>query len=611
MKKVFLVLIFILLVSAGYAQVKCGYVEYMNHLYSKNPNLKKQHDLLNDLIKKKVNERKNLKVSAVAEPEQIYEIPVVVHVIHNNPSGAIGGTNILDAQVYTEMDVINLDYRRLNADTINTISIYKGVAADIKVQFCLASLDPAGNPTNGIDRVYNSQNSFSIDDDDKIKGLSHWPSDQYLNIYVCNLTGGILGYAHFPNGSTLDGLDSLMGSDPTDGIVINYISFGTVGYLASYYSKGRTTTHEIGHWLGLIHTWGDAYCGDDYVADTPPQETFTSDTICDTLATSNCLGPTTINMNQDYMDYSIDVCMNLFTQGQKDRMRTVMEVSPDRIAILNSPGCCPYDFKVTLPYSADFEGQDYISQGWQILNFDAASSYSQKWTQVSPGAYGQSSNAFMIENDSVYTSINTQYWDVLESPYVDLSPASIPQLDFDLAYAYGTSSYQTDSLVVYYELGCKDNWQVLKTIYGSDLVSTQRRVDHFVPEVDEWKKVTVDISSLAGKKYVKFRIADYSKGINNLYIDNVDFYKGGESIELRVYPVPSIDFVNIEVNYLGYKDVKIEAFNVLGKKLLERDKLNSNSFIEQISLTNFETGVYIFRVTSGSNKLIRRVVVAH
>ena len=609
-KKIFLLAYFILFVSIGYSQGRCGYVSYMNHLYSKNPELKKQHDALNAIIKLRIEARKNLKVSQTSVVvEQVYEIPVVVHVIHNNPSGAIGGTNILDAQVHTEMSVINLDYRRLNADTANTIAIYKGVAADIKVQFCLASLDPNGNPTNGIDRVYTSQSSFSDSDDDKIKGLSHWPSDQYLNIYVCNLTGGILGYAHFPNGSTLTGLNSLMGTDLTDGIVINYRSFGTVGNVIPFYSLGRTTTHEIGHWLGLIHIWGDAYCGDDYVADTPPQKTSTSDTICNTSDTSNCLGPTTINMNQNYMDYSVDVCMNLFTQGQKDRMRTVMQVSPDRLALFNSPGCCTPGFKVTLPYKVDFEDQSFVTDNWQILNFDAASSYSQKWTDVSPGAYGQSNNAFKIKNDSVYTAVHTTYWDVLESPYIDLSPAAMPTLDFDLAYAYGTNSYNTDSLVIYYELGCKGDWKVLKTIFGSDLVSTQRSADNFVPGIDEWKKVTVDISALRGKKYVKFRIADYSKGINILYIDNIDFNKGSNIMELRVYPVPTNDIVNIELIYDGYRDVKIEAFTTLGKKLFERDKINTNSFVEPISMVSFATGVYIFRITSGSTKIIRRIEV--
>ncbi|HWZ21279.1 MAG TPA: M43 family zinc metalloprotease [Cytophagaceae bacterium] len=606
MKKVFLVLNFILLASAGYGQVRCGYVEYMNHLYGKNPDLKQQHDLLNSIIKKKIEARKNLKVSAV--PEQIYEIPVVVHVIHNNPSGVIGGANISDAQVYTEIDVINTDYRRLNADTTKTIVIYKGVAADIKVQFCLATLDPDGNPTTGIDRIYSSQSSFSDSDDDQLKGLSHWPCDQYLNIYVCNLTGGILGYAHFPNYSTLQGLNDQMGTDPTDGIVINYRAFGTIGTSSYPYNLGRTTTHEIGHWLGLIHIWGDAYCGDDYVSDTPPQEAYTSGEICDTTATSNCVG-TTINMNQNYMDYSADACMNIFTQGQKDRMRTVMEVSPDRVALFNSPACCTPGYKVTIPYKVDFEDLAFLSDGWAILNFDAASSYSQTWTQVSPGAYGQSNDAFMIKNDSVYTSVDTTYWDVLESPYVDLSPATIPALDFDLAYAYNENSTQTDSMVIYYELGCKGDWRVLKTLYGSDLVSTSRSADNFVPGVSEWKKVTVDLTSLKGKKYVKFRIADFSKGINNLYIDNINYYKEANDIELRVYPVPSVSFVNIEVVYEGYKDVKIEAFNTLGKKLLEREKLNSNSFIEQINLTGFETGVYIFRITAGSNKVIRRIVV--
>ena len=612
MKKIFLPVLFILFLFtySGFGQGKCGYEQYMNLLYSKYPDLKKQHDALNEIIKNRVAAQNFKTAQTSATPEIIYEIPVVVHVIHNNPDGSLGGANISEAQVHSQIDVLNEDYRRLNKDTSKTIKIYKGVAADIKVQFCLATLDPYGNPTNGIERLYSSQTSFSSDfDDATIKSLSHWPPDQYLNLYTCNLESPILGYAHFPNYSTLQGLNDYMTTDPTDGVVIHYRAFGTIGTSSYPYNKGRTATHEVGHWLGLLHIWGSGYCGDDYVADTPPQSSATSDEFCDTTAESFCFGPATINMNQNYLDYSTDMCMNIFTQGQKARMRTVLEVSPNRIALANSQGCCPPDYKITLPYKVTFENQNYVTDHWQILNFDASSSYSRQWTQVPYGAYGESSESFMIQNDSVYTSTDTTYWDVFESPYVDLSPALIPALDFDLAYAYNTSSTNTDSLVVYYELGCKGNWQVLKTLYGSDLVSTDRKADHFTPRSDEWKKILVDISSLAGKKYVKFRIAVFSKGINNLYIDNLEFYKTNDIFEFRVYPVPVDDQVNLELIFSGYKDFKIEGFNTLGKKIFEREKNNTNTFIESINVADLEAGVYIIRVTSGSTKLVRKIVV--
>ncbi len=606
MKKLFFLIIAIFWFQCTQAQQRCGHVEYMNHLYKKNPQLKKEQALFNAKVNAKMAALKQLKIAKIAVTEEIYEIPVVVHVIYNNAAGGI--TNISDAQIYSQIDILNKDYSRTNADTNLTYGIYKTVAANTGIHFCLAQVDPNGGATNGIVRVYSDKTTFPIYDEASIKKLSYWPSDHYLNLWVCNLESPYLGYAQFPNFTGLSGLDANNGGQNTDGVVIDYKAFGTGGTSTYPYNMGRTTTHEVGHWLGLLHTWGDNYCGDDYVSDTPPQDDYNSGDQCDT-SYSYCLGPETIDMLQNYMDYSADACMNIFTEGQKDRMRAVMDISPTRKSLFESFGCCAPEYTVLLPQTIDFENTAYLDEQWKVLNFDASSMYSKNWTQVSPGAFGESNYSFKIENDSVYSSDDTSYWDVLESPVMDLSLAETPMLDFDLAYALRASSTQTDSLVLYYNLGCKDKWIVAKTWYGEDLMTTSRQMDDFLPGVEDWEKQSVNLNFLTGKKRVKFRLAVYSKGANNLYLDNINFYKASRQFRMNVFPLPAENELNLEVMFTGYKDVTIEMFNTLGKKLLTRERQNTTSFIETINLLDISGGIYIFRIISDGEELTRRVMV--
>ena len=177
-------------------------------------------------------------------PNEIINIPVVVHVLYNNST-----QNISDAQVISQIVSLNNDFRRRNADTINTPAPFKSVAADTRIQFCLAKVDPNGKYTTGIIHKYTTETQFVADDAMKFSsqgGDDAWDASKYLNIWVCNLFGRTLGYAVLP-GSPAE----------KDGVVIQYDVFGTIGYLTSPFNKGRTATHEIGHWLGLKHLWGD------------------------------------------------------------------------------------------------------------------------------------------------------------------------------------------------------------------------------------------------------------------------------------------------------------------------------------------------------------------
>ena len=197
-----------------------------------------------------------LKKNPTEKLNQVITIPIVFHVIYRTSA-----ENISDAQVLSQLQVLNDDFRRLNADANNTWS----QAVDTEIEFCLATVDPNGNPSTGITRTQTSVSSFGTNDAMKFTaqgGKDAWDRDSYLNYWVATIGGGILGYAQFPGGGAA-----------TDGVVCDSKYTGTNGTAQAPFNLGRTGTHEVGHWLNLRHIWGDGNCNqDDFVADTPDSD---------------------------------------------------------------------------------------------------------------------------------------------------------------------------------------------------------------------------------------------------------------------------------------------------------------------------------------------------
>jgi hypothetical protein len=276
--------------------------------------------------------------------EQVYRIPVIVHVMHyGEPIGT--GTNISAAQIQSQIEVLNEDFRRLNPDRTETVAQFTGVAGDSGIEFYLAQLDSSGNrlPERGIIRRLIERRPFWTNEtfDAEIKPSTIWDPSRYLNIWVIdslrlnNQTG--IGYAQFPDLSGLDGLQPQGGLALTDGIVIRYNRIGSfnkveVPQLArGPYNLGRTLTHEMGHFFGLLHTFDALNCTDsDFCPDTPPTD---SPNFRCNLTRQSC---GTLTMIQNYMDFTDDFCMNLFTRDQIRRMRTVLDVSPRRRELAGS-----------------------------------------------------------------------------------------------------------------------------------------------------------------------------------------------------------------------------------------------------------------------------------
>jgi hypothetical protein len=315
--------------------IRCATTQYEQFLQEKNP--KRMTDAqfetwITPLVKKHKAMRTASKMAAT-----VIIIPVVVHVIHN---GQTVGTapNISDAQVESQITVLNEDFRKMLATNgYNT----NPVGADVEIEFKLALQDPNGNPTNGIDRVNFGQPLWSIEDiESTVKPATSWNPSQYLNMWtVAFSNSNDLGYAQFPDASGLPGLDFNGGNANTDGVVSGYSVFGSRNHpdgstftLDATYNLGRTMTHEVGHWLGLRHIWGDATCGDDFCADTPVhhKENYKCP---QTILDCNSVG---YEMVQNYMDYTDDSCMNIFTLDQKDRITVIMNSAARRSSLKTS-----------------------------------------------------------------------------------------------------------------------------------------------------------------------------------------------------------------------------------------------------------------------------------
>ncbi|MEO0896231.1 MAG: GEVED domain-containing protein [Bacteroidota bacterium] len=291
-------------------------------------------------------------------------VPVVVHVVYNTPQ-----ENISDAQILRQMDVLNEDFRRTNSDTTSRWP----QADDMEIEFCLASIDPDGLATTGITRTFTTVTSFSGGSNinfDAQGGKTAWPTSEYLNIWVCDLDGGVLGYA-IP-----------FGPASRDGVVVGYTNFGSGGTAQAPFNLGRTLTHEVGHWLNLAHMWGSGNggCGqDDNVGDTPTS----------TAPYFGCPGVSTScgseDMTENYMDYVNDACMHLFTTGQKDRMRAVLAPGGPRASILTSNKCCINSCAIAPEFDIETDNDSVINLS--ITQLTPGADISVRYRPVSGGAW--------------------------------------------------------------------------------------------------------------------------------------------------------------------------------------------------------------------------------
>jgi hypothetical protein len=314
MKKLSWLGLALVLGGSAQAQHRCHSSEYMENLINQHP------EILANMEAIEAHTREVIANSSTQRSEAtLYTIPVVFHVVYNGAS-----ENVPDYVLQGQLDVLNEDFSATNADISSVVSSFTSLWDDTEIQFCLASVDPNGNPTTGITRTATTRTSFSYTSDNIKRsadgGKDPWPASQYLNIWVGDISSGILGYAQFPGGPAA-----------TDGVVIDYLYVGRDAWASGPdfpFDLGRTATHEVGHWLNLRHIWGDGGCGvDDGVSDTPVSD---NPNYGCALTHVSC---GTLDNVQNYMDYGDDDCLVMFSAGQGTRMRATLAPGGSRASV--------------------------------------------------------------------------------------------------------------------------------------------------------------------------------------------------------------------------------------------------------------------------------------
>ncbi len=293
-------------VDFGLAKRECMSAELFKQQMLENPDMAAKQEGLEELTRKFIENNQARLVNG------IIEIPVHVNVLYNTAA-----QNVSNAQIQSQIDVLNEDFSSTNSDYSSIPSVFQGVASgDVTVRF-------VWDPSTGTTRKSTTKKNWRTNDDMKRSsrgGIDATNCAGKMNIWVCVLANNILGYAQFPGGACA-----------TDGVVIHTNAFGRGNYsLFTAFNKGRTATHEVGHWLNLRHIWGDATCGNDFVADTPVHNA--SNGGCPTFPHYSTCSGTPIEMTMNYMDYTNDACMYMFTAGQKSRMLATFAAGAPRNA---------------------------------------------------------------------------------------------------------------------------------------------------------------------------------------------------------------------------------------------------------------------------------------
>ena len=437
-----------------------------------------------------------------------YTVPVIIHIIH--AGGNVGtGDNISQAQANSQVAVLNADYAGTGFNVSQCPSAFTSVLANTQITFCLAQKDPNGNilaepgihrvpytSISGLSAPGNGYSTFTIDG--TIKPNTIWDPTKYCNIWVCKLGGGLLGYATFPSGTGLTGLSGF-GSATTDGVVIGYNYFGNTGSVSAPFNKGRTTTHEIGHWLGLRHINGDSNCGNDFCADTPQQDQLHYGCISSATPyhTNACGANTSPNgeMTMNFMDYTDDACMYMFTNDQKTRIQTAMangtyrsQLTNQSITICNSTPSAPVaGFTVqggtlcvntAITFNNTTNGTPPVTYNWSVnpgagVTINSPTSQNPTITFASAGSYtvtlnatnGQGSNSATQTVNISSCAGGTGGCDTISNfDFVNHTPSIYGSGGF--GYASGHNDYLDKAKADFFPAGSyPTNYRVSKAIY--------------------------------------------------------------------------------------------------------------------------------------------------
>ncbi len=539
--------------------------------------------------------KENNSENILSNPNATIIIPVVVHILDNGHPIGTGG-NLSVAQIQSQIDVLNEDFRKLNADRVNTPSAFQPVAADVNFEFRLACIDPLGNATNGITRtLINRATFFPWDYFDPLSqsfdefalgikftsqgGKDAWPTNKYLNIWVCDMWD-IFGYSQFPS--------DYIAKPNTDGIVVENNSFGRIGNLDVRTTKGRIACHEIGHWLNLRHLWGDAVCGTDIVDDTPQQEKINFG--CPSFPHfSNCPNNgSNGDMFMNYMDRANDDCQNLFTEGQKLRMRAVFASGGPRQSFINNY------FKINT-----FNTGNGFCIG-DILNITATNLICDpvNWVVNGPASIvgGQGTNTVSLQatgNGIVTITGNTGGY--TDSKTFTAGPPTDPLTIYGIPDNYGMCRNQVFNVTS--DAGGYLTWQVL----GGQILNGQNT-----------SGITIRLDNVAGGYYIGLFQS------NACGISNVLAYKQGTILDcdadhettsiVGITPNPSHGQIRVDIN--GAKTSFIKEIIITDKSgnTQRRFTYKTNIKTVNINITDLPTDVYIIQLYDGNKWISKKII---
>ena len=638
--------------------IRCASTEYDQYLREQNPKTE-SIALFEKWMDKKIKEQKSLQEVASQSGGIIY-IPVVVHVIHNGDAYGIN-ENITDEQVQSQITVMNQDYRKLTGTPgYNT----NAVGADTQVEFVLAKVDPNGNPTNGINRVNLCQASWSTAAiNSTVKPTTIWDPMQYMNMWSINFTDtSLLGYAQFPE-SSLGGMATTAQNPNTDGVVANYTTFGSSdlasGSFAPPYDKGRTMTHEVGHFLGLRHIWGDnSTCpatntanDKDFVADTPAANAANFG--CPT-GTNTCTGNPGNDMIENYMDYTDDTCMSVFTTGQKARIVTVLNGSPRRSTLKSSvkdvaiplfandaevkiENLCTSSSatctntnptspaKTILLYN---RGTSNLTSATLSYNFNGSTNYTHNWTgSLAPNKYAQITLANSTANGLLTVTVTTA-----NGVADQRASNNVATKTFGSVLSYANATTFTFTLIGD-SYGSETTWS-LKNQAGTTLYSggpytdittgTQTLVDaevwtlpangcYYLTVNDSYGDglydgVSQGVYTVTAGSTTVVDVQDFVVAGNpaNTLVSRVSYFTNNAALEsesfdifesVTLYPNPAKDRITISIPQGLAVTGNFDVYNAIGQKITTKKVTTENDLT--INTNNYQAGIYFINLTIG------------
>lgn len=633
-----------LMLSNVFAQQvrNCGTMGHLHEAELNDPKLQSRMQEIEVRSQEWIRNYKNIgNKSAV-----VVTIPVVVHVVYNTAA-----QNISDAQIQSQLNILNQDFRKLNSDISLVPSVFSGLAADCEIEFCLAKRDPNGNATTGIVRKSTTVTSFSSNDNIKRNangGSDPWNTSQYLNIWVGNLSGGLLGYAQFPGGSA-----------STDGVVCLYTAFGNTGVAAAPFNKGRTATHEVGHWLNLRHIWGDATCGNDLVNDTPTQQT--SNFGCPSFPRVTCSNGPNGDMFMNYMDYTDDACMYMFTAGQKTRMLAALNTT--RASLLTSLGCVPPSGGTTCGVPASLSATSITTTG-ATLNWgtvSGATSYNIQYRQTGTTTWTTVTSTTTSRTISGLQATTTYEFQVqavctgATSAFSASSTFSTPAAACTDVYESNNSRSNSKTIALNTDItakiakGTDKDWFKFTTVAGGTylrIVLDQLPADYDLklygpnggtlatsqlsgtsPETiirntastSSYFVQVYPYSSTGFNANVCYRLrvntssSSFRAGSQDEFTEgNINLEKMAAIDGITLYPNPTNDLLNLSFFVEKESNINLEIIDLMGKVVYSGLINGFEGFNKtEISTADMSNGIYLLKITQEQSSAVQKFVVKH